>query len=627
MCGIFGVIQPSGVTDSLADTTNHIGEFLLHRGPDGSGYIKGPAAYLAMHRLSIMDVQGGGQPFWSENHQIGVLGNGEIYNASELRAGLLAAGHSFTSTSDMEVVPHLIEAHGLDGISRLRGMFALVVSDKEMNAVHLIRDRMGEKPIIYYRDGNATFFASEQSALIKSKVVPSEIDPGFLSNYLLHGFVPEPHSLVTGVHKVPAGHILSISLTDGSHTLKQYWDPMEFVGSKPLNTKDLREVIEESIEVSCTSDRPVGISLSGGLDSSLVAALATTHRTELHAFTVGYEANGFDEAAQANEFASKLGIPCHTRYLDTREVAHSFSDICSWRDEPIADIAGPSIAAVAKMAEEEHVPVLLTGLGGDELFWGYSWVNNLAISTRRYLGQQGSRSLKDFYSPPPRGKQGLFDWGLNWGGIRSEVARTRFMKNWATHTEVPIPLYEFQYGYRSINQQIQAICGKVPSPEFLMPPDPDLVDAFFTNAQLVGYLRVNGLTQVDRLSMHYSIESRVPLIDHKLVEYVMSARVGSSYSQEPQKMSLREVAKQILPPEVMNRPKRGFTPPVRTWLREIWGMNHDALNADALSQIPDINIHAIRTTMANPINKTGQVNQMALRLLTLELWARSLASQ
>ncbi|MDA9016934.1 asparagine synthase (glutamine-hydrolyzing) [Actinomycetota bacterium] len=627
MCGIFGVIQPSGVTDSLVDTTNHIGEFLLHRGPDGSGCIKEPAAYLAMHRLSIMDVQGGGQPFWSENHQIGVLGNGEIYNASELRAGLLAAGHSFTSTSDMEVVPHLIEAHGLDGISRLRGMFALVVSDKEKNAIHLVRDRMGEKPINYYRDGNATFFASEQSALIKSKVVPSEIDPGLLSNYLLHGFVSEPHSLVTGVNKVPAGHILSISLTDGSHTQKQYWDPMEFVGSKPLNTKDLREVIEESIEVSCTSDRPVGISLSGGLDSSLVAALAITHRTELHAFTVGYKANGFDESAQANEFASKLGIPCHTRYLDTREVARSFSDICSWRDEPIADIAGPSIAAVAKMAKEEHVPVLLTGLGGDELFWGYGWVNNLAISTRRYLGRQGPRSLKDFYSPPPRGKQGLFDWGINWGGIRSEVAKSRFMKNWATHSEVPIPVYEFQYGYRSINQQIQAICGKVPAPEFFMPPDPDLVDAFFTNAQLVGYLRVNGLTQVDRLSMHCSIESRVPLIDHKLVEYVMSTRVGSSDSQEPPKMSLREVAKQILPPEVMNRPKRGFTPPVRTWLREIWGMNHDALNADALSRLPDINIHAIRTAMASPINKTGQVNQMALRLLTLELWARSLARQ
>ena len=626
MCGIFGVIQPTGITDQLVDTTNQIGEFLLHRGPDGSGYIKEKTSYLGMHRLSIMDIQDGGQPFWSEDRRIGVLGNGEIYNAAELRAELAAAGHRFTSTSDMEVVPHLLEIHGLEGIARLRGMFALVVMDKERNAIHLIRDRMGEKPITYYRNGNATFFASEQTALIRSKVVPAEIDPEVLPSYLLHGFVPEPHSLVTGIEKVPAGHILSISLTNGSHALKQYWDPMEFVGSQRLNTKDLREIIEDSIAVSCTSDRPVGISLSGGLDSSLVAALATTHRTELHAFTVGYEANGFDESAQANEFATKLGIPCHTRRLDTQEVALSFSDICGWRDEPIADIAGPSIAAVAQMAQEENIPVLLSGLGGDELFWGYGWVNNLATWTRRYLTQQGSRSLQDFYSPPPQGKQGLFDWGTNLGGVRSELAKTRYMKKWATPTKIPLPLYEFQYGYRSINRQIQKICGQVLAPEFYMPRDPDLVDAFFTYALLGGYLRVNGLTQVDRLSMHYSIESRVPLIDHKLVEYVVSTRAGSHASQEPPKLSLQKVAQEILPHQVMNRPKRGFTPPVRTWLREIWNVNQDALNADALSQVTEINVQAIRTAMANPINKTGQVNQMALRLLTLELWARSLSS-
>jgi len=365
VCGIFGVIQPSGVTDELVNTTNKIGGFLLHRGPDGSGSIKESTAYLGMHRLSIMDVQDGGQPFWSEDHRIGVLGNGEIYNALELRTELAAAGHIFTSTSDMEVVPHLIEIYGLNGISRLRGMFALVVSDKEKNAIHLIRDRMGEKPITYYQTGITTFFASEQSALIKSRVVPAEIDPHLLPTYLLHGFVPEPESLVSGIKKVPAGHILSVSLTDGSHTLSKYWDPMEFVGSQALKTKNLREIIEDSIAVSCTSDRPVGISLSGGLDSSLVAALATSYRSELHAFTVGYEVDGFDESVQANEFAKKLGIPCHTRYLDTKDVARSFSDICGWRDVPIADIAGPSIAAVAQMAQEENVPVLLTGLGGD----------------------------------------------------------------------------------------------------------------------------------------------------------------------------------------------------------------------------------------------------------------------
>jgi asparagine synthase (glutamine-hydrolysing) len=627
VCGIFGAINPSGITYEDGSTVDRLGRHLLHRGPDGSGSLTAPNAYLGMNRLSIMDVENGAQPFWSENQQFGVLGNGEIYNANELRLQLIRQGHTFHSTSDIEVIPHLLEIHGLKAIDQLRGMFALAILDKGTDSVHLVRDRLGEKPINYYQKGNVTYFSSEQSALVKSGLVEFQIDATQLPTYLLHGYTPEPHSLITGIKKVPAGSILSIRLQDGAIDIKSYWNPMDYVGFETLVPEVLTMKIQNALKVSCTSDVPVGISLSGGLDSSIVAAIAAAERTELHAFTVGYAASGFDESTDAQNFAKYLGIPCHLITLDSSEVAKSFSEICSWRDEPIADIAGPSMAAVARKAHEAGVPVLLTGLGGDELFWGYEWINNLASWTTKYLDRGKSTSLRNYFSPPPSTRQGLADWLFNYGGIKNERSRVQFMKEWETENEIALPLFEFQYGHRRTQAAIREICGLAPMPEFIVPKSPELVDAFFTTAQLSSYLRVNGLTQVDRLSMQYSVESRVPLSDHVLVEYVMSTRLGSHDSDKPAKSTLREAAKNMLPAEVLQRPKRGFTPPVREWLKLIWMQNQDALDADSLSHIPGIDIKAVRKHLERPTLKSGQVNQIGLRLLTLEFWARSLETR
>ena len=624
MCGIYGAVNPSGITPLDRTAVDRLGRRLLHRGPDGSGSITEPGAYLGMNRLSIMDVQNGAQPFWSSNQQFGVLGNGEIYNANELRLRLKGQGRIFRSTSDMEVIPHLLEVHGLAAINQLRGMFALVIFDKGADFVHLVRDRLGEKSISYYRKGNATYFSSEQSALVTSGLVEFQIDATQLPDYLLRGYTPEPHSLITGVKKVPAGSVLTIRLRDGVISIESYWDPMDYVGSETLVPEVLANKIQEAVKVACTSDVPVGISLSGGLDSSIVASIAAAERAELHAFTVAYSESGFDESVDAVNFASYLGIPYHLITLDSSEVATSFSKICSWRDEPIADIAGPSIAAVAQKAHEASVPVLLTGLGGDELFWGYEWINSLSTWTSRYLSSSDLRLWKNNFSRPPRNRQGLANWASSLGGLRDEHSRTEFMRKSGTDNEIALPFFEFQYGHRRTQAAIQEICGLTPKPEFLVPKAPELIDAFFTRAQLSSYLRVNGLTQVDRLSMHYSIESRVPLSDHLLVEYVMSTRIGSHDSDKSPKSALKKAAQDLLPAEVLHRPKRGFTPPVREWLKLIWMQNQNALNADSLSQIDEVNITAVRRHLKHPTLKTGQVNQVGLRLLTLELWARSL---
>ena len=627
MCGIYGAVNPSGITPLNRTAVDRLGRHLLHRGPDGSGSITEPGAYLGMNRLRIMDVENGGQPFWSENQRFGVLGNGEIYNAHELRLQLKELGHTFHSTSDMEVIPHLLEVHGLAAINQLRGMFALIILDKAADSVHLVRDRLGEKSISYYQRGNATYFSSEQSALVTSGLVKFQIDATQLPDYLLHGYTPEPHSLIIGVKKVPAGSVLTIRLRDGVISIESYWDPMDYVGSETLVPEVLANKIQDAVRVSCTSDVPVGISLSGGLDSSIVATIAACERTELHAFTVGYSTSGLDESADAQNFANYLGIPCHLITLDSSEVAKSFSKICSWRDEPIADIAAPSIAAVAQKAHEAGVPVLLTGLGGDELFWGYEWINSLTTWTSRFLSSSHSRSWKNNFSRPPRNRQGLADWVFSFGGLSIERSLMKFMQESETENEIAMPLFEFQPGHRRMQSAIREICGLTPKPEFLVPKASELIDAFFTQAQLATYLRVNGLAQVDRLYMHYSIESRVPLSDHRLVEYVMSTRIGSHDSDKPPKSALKEAAQDLLPAEVLHRPKRGFTPPVREWLKLIWMQNQDALNADLLSQVAGLNIAAVRRHLKNPTLKTGQVNQVGLRLLTLELWARSLKTE
>jgi asparagine synthase (glutamine-hydrolysing) len=581
-----------------------------------------------MHRLSIMDVAHGWQPFWSEDGSIGILGNGEIYNAAELRQGLQARGHAFSTTSDMEVIPHAYEEKGLDFVLDLRGMFALAIIDRRRSLLLLVRDRLGEKPLCTFESGGAIYFASEQSALVRSGIAPLVIDREVLPSYLRHGYTPEPKSLIAGVEKVPAAHMLEIDTLSGARRLHRYWNDLSYLDSRPLSTVRLAAGLEDAVTATCTSDVPVGIALSGGLDSSMVAAIAARTRTDLHAFTIGYTGAAHDETEYAKALASDLGIPCHVTTLDTRQVASRFADVCRSRDEPISDIAGPSLAALPEAAHAKDVPVLLTGIGGDELFWGYEWIRHLAAWTTRYLATDQDLSLRDRlgFTPRPTTKQGFADWAMSLGGYRTQRDLVDFMQRWSRGNQAAIPFYEFQYGYRAIERAIRDLCpgSRPPEPEFFFDADPLKVSGVFTHASNETYLRVNSLVQMDRLSMHYSVESRTPLADATLVELVMSSRLGSDDVFLPPKIRLREVAASFLPQEVINRPKRGFTPPVREWLRAIWQSNGPALSGDRTAALCGIPVDVLRSQLASPLTRTGRVNQVSLRLMTLELWLRGL---
>lgn len=584
-----------------------------------------------MHRLSIMDPAHGWQPFWDERSEWGVLGNGEIYNASALRESLRDRGHFIVSGSDIEVVPHLLEEYGIDAFTKLRGMFALAIFNRRDGEVWLVRDRMGEKPLSYWSDECSLFISSEQSALVRSGIVPLQIDETMLSQYLLYGYCPEPTSLISGVRKVQAGHVIRVRLTDGVSTEEPYWDPYEEVGSQPLGDDDLADALAEAVSSTCTSDVPVGLSLSGGLDSSLVAAIAADARTDLTAFTIGYAESGDDEAPFAQSLAHHLGIPCETRILSTSDIAGGFPTVCAARDEPISDIAGPAMEAVPRAASESGIRVLLTGLGGDELFWGYDWIRSLAAWSTEYLIESatGRNVTRPRFTSRPRSLQAQVDWLTQAGGLRTDAALRGFMSDGKSPSSISLPYYAFQPGFPRILQALRDLVGHIEAP--LAPilqksDDPAYVASSYTIAVLSTYLRVNGLAQVDRLSMYNSVESRTPLADAKLASRILAGRLVDKEQHLPPKARLRRVALRYLPPEVVARPKRGFTPPVRTWMRAIWAANEGALTAEKLIATTAMPPEATRAWMREPVLRSGQVNQVAMRLMTLELWLRSLAA-
>jgi len=627
MCGLFGVIRPGGIQPADDTLLDAIGKHLHHRGPDGSGYIREPSALLGMHRLSIMDPSNGWQPFWGEDNRFGVLGNGEIYNAASLREHLVGRGHILRTGSDIEVVPHLLEEYGEEAFKKLRGMYALVVFDRIENQVLAVRDRLGEKPLCYAQVHDAVVLSSEQSALIRSGAAAPDINRALLAPYLLHGYTPEPHSLIKGIMKVPAAHILRISMDDGAIELNRYWDSNDYVADNRFSKSNLTTAIEDAVIATCESDVPVGLALSGGLDSSLVAAIATKARKDLRAFTIGYGGTGPDESSQAAELARHLGISCQVTILGTDEIAREFAEICAFRDEPISDIAGPALAAVPRAARAAQVPVLLTGIGGDELFWGYEWIRNLAAWTTTALAEQaaGIASSRPRFTRRPTNRQGMVDWGFALGGARTDAEMRSFIDHRNTDEMMPLPFYEFQPGYRTIRRAMVELLGSgSPGPEFWVSPVADEMGAQYTWASNETYLRVNSFVQVDRLSMRYSIESRTPLADAGLIQTVMSTRLGSEDHFGSPKARLREVARAYLPGDVIDRPKRGFTPPVRDWIRAIWRDNSQVLDASACIDMAGLPPKVTTKWMRSPVDRTGRVKQVALRLLTLELWLRSL---
>jgi asparagine synthase (glutamine-hydrolysing) len=636
MCGIAGFVSK----DRLGAGANILGAELLrgmvHRGPDGEGAFSGGHVWLGMRRLSIIDLQGGWQPLYNEDCSLVLVANGEIYNYVELRQSLLTRGHTFRTGSDCETIVHLYEEHGDNCVDYLRGMFAFALWDTARGKLLLARDRMGEKPLYLYEKNHTLFFSSELRPLIAAGVVPFAINAASVDLHLHYGYVPEPQTMVRDVTKLSAGCTLTVDTSQWRNEIKRYWS----MADAPVLHGDPVEAVEAQLQeigrLIIRSDVPVGVALSGGLDSSLVAALAARYSPQtLHTFTVGYEGSvESDEREAARQFAEYLGMPWHGVELTTDEVIKGFPSLVERTDDPIGDIAGYGYYAVMRAARDHGVPVMIQGQGGDELFWGYDWVREAAA--RSHL-KAASRSegwkacLHYLKSELPRTTsfRDVRRWFKKFCGLYPALSKFR--------SDRFSPVDELVF-YNINNEFIAADCmaRQIYARDYLASLPPRHARSLFQGAEhwqdidtaltsliCSTYLVENGLAQGDRLSMASSVELRLPLVDYRLVETVIGLRKTTADHASPPKNILSKVAADLLPDWVMNRKKRGFSPPADQWLNGIHTRYGGDLHDGFLVREGVLDKKILSQLSKNPPAR-GPERNVWFSLVVLETWCRSM---
>jgi asparagine synthase (glutamine-hydrolysing) len=577
MCGIAGFFSRSTITPSQTDRVKEVNSLLAHRGPDGEGFYANAHVAFAMRRLSIIDLKTGWQPLYNEDRSLVLIANGEIYNHIELRRDMQSRGHVFATGSDCETIIHLYEEYGSTFVDHLRGMYAFALWDGRARRLILGRDRMGEKPLYLVSAGDSVFFASELRALVQAGVVPFKLDPPAVHMYYHYGYVPEPTCMVSGVRKLPAAHLLTIDLDTWLPREHCYWRMEDAPALQGDPSRVIREELERSAQLITRADVPVGVALSGGLDASAVASLATSARSDVHAFTVGYAGTPWqDERRNAKAFADYLKIPFHSMELSVAEFIELYPSVNLHRDDPISDIAGVAIAAVARLARLKSVPVLLFGHGGDELFWGYDWVRACLNATRRRVARAaGSGRFTDYlkFSPPPLSVTLGLRWAMSGAGILSEWRQFKADRRAPAGRVV---FYEREAAFQCANRTL--LDGFYTDQFSREIGDPDMTQGFAAQrsdsppeATLIRlicetYLLENGMAQGDRLSMASGVEQRLPLADHRLVETVIGLHKTYPLADSARpKQWFREAVSGLVPDFVLNRRKVGFSPPWRQW--------------------------------------------------------------
>jgi len=532
---------------------------IVHRGPDDAGYFvnrDGACAGLGMRRLSIIDLGGGHQPIHSEDGNVTTVFNGEIYNYRELRRSLESRGHRFATQSDTESIVHLYEDHGDDLVGHLNGMFGLAVWDQSRQRLVVARDRLGIKPIYFWPTNGGVAFASELKSLTVLPGFPSELDVEAIAYYLTLGYVPDPLTIFRGVRKLEPGCRLTWSSEQGVQ-VDRYWSPLVPVASQMKAAEAVeraKELVQDAVRMRLVADVPLGAFLSGGVDSStVVAEMARIMDRPVKTFSIGFKEKEFNEADDAEAVAKHLGTE-HTQLVVHPDVDALVEDVVAAFDEPFSDSSAIPTFLVSRLAREQ-VTVSLSGDGGDELFGGYSRYQS-ALERNRDLpgpikallgtivprlphGLLGRRRLLEM-SRSARGRYaGLVGHPLD--PTHSGLARP----------EVLAALPDFDHSMDLWFDQVQ---------------DRDYASQMMM-VDTLSYLPGDILTKVDRMSMAVSLEARVPLLDHRLVEFAGSVPSHLKLRGDG-KWVLRQVANDRLPPRVYQKRKQGFGVPLRHWFRD-----------------------------------------------------------
>jgi len=563
MCGIAGFVESAAVdpltADGRRDLLHRMCDVIRHRGPDDEGILVEDGAALGMRRLSIIDLSTGHQPIHNEDRTVWVVFNGEIYNFRVLRSELEAAGHRFYTATDTEVIVHAYEEWGTAAIARLRGMFGLAIWDRRSRSLLVARDRIGIKPMHYSVVGGRLYFGSEIKSLLCAPDLPRDLDVHALDHYLSFLYTPRDGSIFAHVRKLPPGHLLTWH--DGHLRVEQYWElPADegFQGSEADAVAQLRDVLTDAVRSHLMSDVPLGAFLSGGVDSSLVVGLMAGETARVKTFSIGFDEPAYDELEPARLVAAHFGTD-HHEFVVKPDAVGILDKLVSHFDEPFADSSAIPTWYVSELARR-HVTVVLSGDGGDELFGGYD----------RYLPHRRVAAF-DRYSPPAIRRLAAVAAGRLPHGARG--------KNFLRHV-----------GRDDRGRYLDAVrfYSSDEKPALLSPDIARLLNGSDPEAQLARrferfgdlpwasqmmrfdaetYLPEDVLTKVDRMSMAHSIESRVPLLDNRVIDFASSLPSSLKIQDGRRKHVLKQVAAALLPPDILARPKQGFGVPLDVWFR------------------------------------------------------------
>jgi asparagine synthase (glutamine-hydrolysing) len=628
MCGITGwanldarLPPPEGARELL----HSMCERMVHRGPDSEGLMFANGVALGMRRLAIIDLVTGEQPAWNEDQSVAVILNGEIYNYRELRADLEKRGHRFRSQSDTEVLPHLYEEYGDELVQHLNGMFALALWDTKRRRLLLARDRFGEKPLYWGVFDNALLFASEPKVLLAHPSVTSSLNLNALRQYLSFDYVPAPLTIYEGINKLPAAHTLT--LANGKIETRPYWC-LSYATKEPVPTEaeaaeHLEKLLADSVRLRLVSDVPLGVLLSGGVDSSTIAALAVRASAEaVKTFSISFAESSFDESFYARAVAKFLGTDHHEERLSANLAANLVGEIGSWMDEPFSD---PSLVPTYLLSRftRKHVTVALGGDGGDELFAGYPMY-------------RGHRWAENYAKIPGALRAGLIEPLIGLLPVKTknlsfDYKATRFI---AGTKYDRIARHHIWFGSFGPAEQELLL-----TPEVLSASDGDvyrgarLMLAECDSADIVEqlqsidtrlYLAEDILTKVDRASMAVSLEVRAPFLDPRVAEFVASLPANYKLRGRRTKYILKRAIKDLLPPFVARRGKKGFGVPVAEWLKgKLQPLARDLLSPARVHRAGVFNPAYV--TKLQDEHERGVANHRKLlwTLLMFELWHES----
>jgi asparagine synthase (glutamine-hydrolysing) len=598
MCGITGIISSYNLSELEGKQVERAVAKIEKRGPDAEGIKSYGSSILGHRRLSIIDLNpASDQPMEDATGRYSIVFNGEIYNHKILKADLTAKGYVFKNESDTEVLLNGYDFYGTAFLNKLNGFFAFVIYDKKEKISLVVRDRFGIKPLLFYKKENAFYFASEMKALLEYDI-PREIDHTSLYTYLQLNYVPEPHSMIKGVKKLEPGHYLKIDAQNRVQKIPFYQLDYPKVGE---NYADLTynsaknkflDILDRSVEKRMVADVPLGTFLSGGIDSSLITALAAQKVQNLSTFSIGFKDDPhFDETEYALAVAKKYNTNHHVFSLSRKDMLQSLYETLDYIDEPFADSSALAVNALSRETKK-HVTVALSGDGADELFSGYHKHMGEYMMRKKGFRQQMVKSLSLAWSVLPKSrnsKLGNLFRKLDKFATGASLSKEKRYWLWASllneadasNLMLKSPQKE---SYLKRKEEILAVVAK----------GDDFNDVLYTDVNLV--LQSDMLRKVDLMSMANGLEVRTPFLDHEVVNFAFSIPTKYKIDEHMKKKIVQDVARDLLPEKIYNRPKKGFEVPLHSWMNnELRGLIENDLLSDEFIKSQNLfNLHYVQ---------------------------------